>query len=417
MDDLLRTVGGGAAPPRPRHEHPGAAQSLGRPISRACPRRASTTGAACRPSLPITSIPSGPGPGSPPSGAPPKARGSSFVSGWPSTPSTPARPEFVDEALRPTGQAPRGRSRPRARRPRKVATRGTERERAITLDWTRQRTCATSSAAPSTAASSRWTKASRLTEVAGSRASHALALVADEMRRRQAGDIVTYVVNRNINFTNVCIKHCTFCAFSRDHREEEGLLPSHRRGGAARRGSVGHGRHRGVHPGRAAPQARRLVLRRSLPRHQGGGARDAPARLLARGECSTGRPAPSLSDSGVPEDAQGGRARHAPRHVGGDPRPGGARRHRARPHHRRSVDRGHHLRARPGHPHHLDHHVRPRRDPRRTGSATWISCAASRSADGRVHRVRPPLPHPSRGAHVPAGPRAGRARGGHRASR
>ncbi len=52
----------------------------------------------------------------------------------------------------------------------------------------------------------------------------ALILVADEMRRRQAGDVVTYVVNRNINFTNVCIKHCTFCAFSRDHREEEGYF-------------------------------------------------------------------------------------------------------------------------------------------------------------------------------------------------
>jgi FO synthase subunit 2 len=53
---------------------------------------------------------------------------------------------------------------------------------------------------------------------------HALALVADELRRRQVGDVVTYVVNRNINFTNVCIKHCTFCAFSRDHREEEGYF-------------------------------------------------------------------------------------------------------------------------------------------------------------------------------------------------
>src|SRR6266704_1155751 len=64
-----------------------------------------------------------------------------------------------------------------------------------------------------------------LTGVAG-RDLHALTLVADEMRRRQAGDVVTYVVNRNINFTNVCIKHCTFCAFSRDHREEEGdFLP------------------------------------------------------------------------------------------------------------------------------------------------------------------------------------------------
>src|SRR6266568_7671463 len=62
-----------------------------------------------------------------------------------------------------------------------------------------------------------------LTGAAG-RDLHAITLVADEMRRRQAGDLVTYVVNRNINFTNVCIKHCGFCAFSRDHREEEGYF-------------------------------------------------------------------------------------------------------------------------------------------------------------------------------------------------
>src|SRR5712691_5972876 len=52
----------------------------------------------------------------------------------------------------------------------------------------------------------------------------ALTLTADELRRRHVGDVVTFVVNRNINFTNVCIKHCGFCAFSRDHREEEGYL-------------------------------------------------------------------------------------------------------------------------------------------------------------------------------------------------
>src|SRR2546423_7440556 len=52
----------------------------------------------------------------------------------------------------------------------------------------------------------------------------ALGVTADELRRRQVGDTVTFVVNRNINFTNVCIKHCTFCAFSRDHREEEGYF-------------------------------------------------------------------------------------------------------------------------------------------------------------------------------------------------
>ena len=42
----------------------------------------------------------------------------------------------------------------------------------------------------------------------------ALVLVADEVRRRRVGDIITYVVNRNINFTNVCIIGCRFCAFS-----------------------------------------------------------------------------------------------------------------------------------------------------------------------------------------------------------
>jgi FO synthase subunit 2 len=52
----------------------------------------------------------------------------------------------------------------------------------------------------------------------------ALILTADELRRRTSGDVVTYVINRNINFTNVCIKHCGFCAFSRDHREEAGYF-------------------------------------------------------------------------------------------------------------------------------------------------------------------------------------------------
>src|SRR6266513_265225 len=51
-----------------------------------------------------------------------------------------------------------------------------------------------------------------------------LVLVADELRRRTVGENVTYVINRNINFTNVCIKHCGFCAFSRDFREEEGYF-------------------------------------------------------------------------------------------------------------------------------------------------------------------------------------------------
>jgi len=43
----------------------------------------------------------------------------------------------------------------------------------------------------------------------------ALVKVADELRRRAVGDRITYVVNRNLNFTNVCIVGCAFCGFSR----------------------------------------------------------------------------------------------------------------------------------------------------------------------------------------------------------
>lgn len=43
---------------------------------------------------------------------------------------------------------------------------------------------------------------------------------ADLLRRRQSGDTVTYVINRNINFTNICEQHCSFCAFRRDEGDE-----------------------------------------------------------------------------------------------------------------------------------------------------------------------------------------------------
>jgi 7,8-didemethyl-8-hydroxy-5-deazariboflavin synthase CofH subunit len=49
----------------------------------------------------------------------------------------------------------------------------------------------------------------------------ALVVAADELRRSIVGDVVTYVVNRNINFTNVCFVGCKFCAFSRGAREED----------------------------------------------------------------------------------------------------------------------------------------------------------------------------------------------------
>jgi FO synthase subunit 2 len=44
----------------------------------------------------------------------------------------------------------------------------------------------------------------------------AIQETADQLRHRQAGDTVTYVINRNINFSNICEQHCSFCAFRRD---------------------------------------------------------------------------------------------------------------------------------------------------------------------------------------------------------
>jgi 7,8-didemethyl-8-hydroxy-5-deazariboflavin synthase CofH subunit len=52
----------------------------------------------------------------------------------------------------------------------------------------------------------------------------AITAAADYLRSNTVGDIVTYVVNRNINFTNVCVKACGFCAFSRGHLAEEGYF-------------------------------------------------------------------------------------------------------------------------------------------------------------------------------------------------
>ena len=53
----------------------------------------------------------------------------------------------------------------------------------------------------------------------------AVCAAADDLRRRRNGDTVTYVVNRNINYTNMCTYGCKFCAFSKgrlstDHRDK-----------------------------------------------------------------------------------------------------------------------------------------------------------------------------------------------------
>jgi cyclic dehypoxanthinyl futalosine synthase len=54
-----------------------------------------------------------------------------------------------------------------------------------------------------------------------------LAMAADLVRRRLHPEpIVTYIVDRNVNYTNVCVVRCSFCAFYRDPGHPEGYLHS-----------------------------------------------------------------------------------------------------------------------------------------------------------------------------------------------
>lgn len=52
----------------------------------------------------------------------------------------------------------------------------------------------------------------------------AIGALAAHVRFRRHGDAAFYVVNRQINYTNVCVNGCLFCAFRRDHAEEPGAF-------------------------------------------------------------------------------------------------------------------------------------------------------------------------------------------------
>lgn len=48
-----------------------------------------------------------------------------------------------------------------------------------------------------------------------------LGALADNLRKKTVGDIVTFVINRHINYTNICVSKCKFCAFYRDIESSE----------------------------------------------------------------------------------------------------------------------------------------------------------------------------------------------------
>ncbi len=55
-----------------------------------------------------------------------------------------------------------------------------------------------------------------------------IGMEADALRRKlHPGGVVTYIIDRNINYTNVCTEYCSFCAFYRPKGHKEGYLQSH----------------------------------------------------------------------------------------------------------------------------------------------------------------------------------------------
>ena len=64
----------------------------------------------------------------------------------------------------------------------------------------------------------------------------AVAALADSLRRDTVGDDVTFVVNRNINFTNICYTGCRFCAFAQRKGDADAYSLSSARGRRPRLG-------------------------------------------------------------------------------------------------------------------------------------------------------------------------------------
>jgi len=54
-----------------------------------------------------------------------------------------------------------------------------------------------------------------------------MGMVADAAKRARHGDVATYLIDRNINYTNVCVTACRFCAFYRPHNSRERWTLSH----------------------------------------------------------------------------------------------------------------------------------------------------------------------------------------------
>ena len=176
------------------------------------------------------------------------------------------------------------------------------------------------------------------------RASSSVCAAADALRADSCGERVSYVVNRNINYTNICTYRCTFCAFSKGKRTQslrgrpydldlEEIAAPRRRGlGARRDRSLPAGRH----PSAATPA--RPISRSAAPSRR----RRPDMHIhafspleISQGAATLGTAACRTSCAGCKDGGPGLAARHR----GGDPRRRGARGHLSRQAHDRAMAR------------------------------------------------------------------------------
>ena len=214
----------------------------------------------------------------------------------------------------------------------------------------------------------------------------AVFAAADELRHEVSGDTVSYVVTRNINYTNVCYFRCGFCAFSK------GKLAANLRGApyvvpleeivrrcreAWDRGAVEVCLQGGIHPGFTGEYYLDVVraIKSELPDLH---VHAFSALEVWQGAATLGLPLEVYLDllkagAGVP-----------PGDGRGDPRRRGAACHLSGQGQHRAVARGARRRPQSGPPLHDDDHVRLGREPEELGAAPRAATGAA-AADGRIH--------------------------------
>ena len=98
---------------------------------------------------------------------------------------------------------------------------------------------------------------------------NALGAIANVVRERKNGNVATYLLNRYINYSNVCILSCQFCAFAAKKRDAHAFEKAIPEIVETVRGALGAGDHRDPHGRRAAPFAEGRLVSRIVKQPQG----------------------------------------------------------------------------------------------------------------------------------------------------